>query len=384
MTFWKAAKSKSCRKAGRTERPLTKGEVNMLRKALLTASVVALMSVPGIAQAQNKTITLIQPNNGTMGFYGLHSARLLGYFEEEGVNVKLLSGDTSVPYAAFLTNGDVDLAMLDGSETFQARNANIGAVTVYTLHNRAPEGVFVSKDSPIKSVTELKGKTIGLASDRDLAVVKVAMAHAGSNADGVNTVVVGDSGPTLANVFLKGTAAAFAGSGNDVAALKARGIELRDIMPESAKNSPANTYSMLANRMDELREPLCGFFRAYSKGVHVGLVDMEAVAALSRKGVPHEWESSAFGYGYLNTVKGLQIPPNPEMIGEVNVAAWEGVQKDMVLIGSVEKESSLDDILSNDFMGCANDFDRAEVASEVKAWMADPANAEFVKKPATQ
>jgi hypothetical protein len=111
---------------------------------------------------------------------------------------------------------------------------------------------------------------------------------------------------------------------------------------------------------------------------------MEAVAALSRKGVPHEWESSAYGYNYLNTVKGLQMPPDPMKIGEVNVKAWEGVQKDMVMIGAVEKEGSLDDILSNDFMGCANDFDRAEVAAEVKAWMADPANAEWVKKPATQ
>lgn len=357
----------------------------MLRKALLTTSLVALLAIPGLAEAQDKkTITLIQPNNATMGFYGLHAARLLGYFDEEGVEVKLLSGDTSVPYAAFLTNGQVDLAMLDGSETFQARNANIGAVTVYTLHNRAPEGIFVAKDSPLQSVTELKGKTVGLASDRDLAVVKVAMAHAGTNADGVKTVVVGDSGPTLANVFLKGTAAAFAGSGNDVAALKARGIELRDITPPSAKNSPANTYSMLANRMDELREPLCGFFRAYSKGVHVGLVDMEAVAALSRKGTPHEWESSAYGYQYLDSVKGLQLPPDPMKIGEVNVEAWQGVQKDMVMIGAVEKEGNLDAILSNDFMDCANDFDRAEVAAEVKAWMADPANAEFTKKPATQ
>ena len=54
------------------------------------------------------------------------------------------------------------------------------------------------------------------------------------------------------------------------------------------------------------------------------------------------------------------------------------------MIGAVEKEGSLDSILSNDFMGCANDFDRDEVAAEVKAWMADPANAEFVEKPKTQ
>lgn len=356
----------------------------MLRKALLTTALVALVSVPSVAQAQNKTITLIQPNNGTMGFYGLHVARILGYFEEEGVNVKLLSGDTSVPYPAFLTNGDVDLAMLDGPQTFQARNANIGAVTVYSVHNRAPEGVFVAKASPIKSVTELKGKTVGLASDRDLASLKVAMAHADSNADGIKTVVVGDAGPTLANVFLKGTADAFAGSINDLAALEARGIPIRDITPLSAKNAPANTYAMLGSRMEELKEPLCGFFRAYSKGVQVGIANMEAVAAISRKGVPHEWESASFGYKYLDAVDDLQLPPDPKQIGLVNTSAWEGVQKDMILIGEIEKSGPLDKILSNDFMGCANDFDRAEVAAEAAAWMADPANAEFTKKPASQ
>ena len=78
----------------------------MLRKSLIAAAVAGVLALPAVAQAQT-TITLIQPNNGTMGFYGLHVARILGYFEEEGVKVKLLSGDTSVPYPAFLTNGDV-------------------------------------------------------------------------------------------------------------------------------------------------------------------------------------------------------------------------------------------------------------------------------------
>ena len=70
------------------------------------------------------------------------------------------------------------------------------------------------------------------------------MAHAGSNIDGVSTVVVGDAGPTLANVFLKGTAAAFAGSISDLAALATKGVVVRDITPPSAKVAPANTYAV--------------------------------------------------------------------------------------------------------------------------------------------
>lgn len=354
----------------------------MLRKALLAATVAGMIAVPSLSQADT-TITIIQPNNGTMGLWGLHIARVFGFYEQEGIKVNLLASDTTVPYVAFLTNGNADIAMLDGPQTFQAVNSGIAIKTVYTVHSRAPEGVYVAKNSPLQSVTELKGKTVGLASDRDLASLKVAMAHADSNTDGIDTVVVGDSGPTLANVFLKGTAAAFAGSINDLAALEAKGIGIRDITPPSAKNAPANSYTMLASRMDELREPLCGFFRAYSKAVYLGVADIEFIAAASRHpdGVPYEWESPAFGYKFLDAVDDLQLPPNPDKIGEVSQAAWEGVQKDMLLIGEIDKPYDVTSFVSNDFMDCANDFDRAKVLAEAKAWMADPKNAEYVKKP---
>jgi len=355
----------------------------MLRKTLLAAAVTAAIALPGLAHAQTK-VTIIQPNNGTMVLWGLHVARVLGFYDEEGIELNLLASDTTVPYVAFLTNGNADLAMLDGPQTFQAVNSGIPIKTVFTVHSRAPEGVYVANASPIKSVTELKGKTVGLASDRDLASLKVAMAHADSNADGIDTVVVGDSGPTLANVFLKNTAAAFAGSINDLAALEARGIRIRDITPASAKNAPANSYTMMANRMDELRKPLCGFFRAYAKAVYVGVADIEMIAAISRHpdGVPYEWESAAFGYKFLDAVKGLQLPPDPEKIGQVSQTAWEGVQKDMLLIGEIDKTFDVSSFISNDFLDCANDFDRAAVLAKAKAWMADPANAEYVKKPA--
>ena len=105
---------------------------------------------------------------------------------------------------------------------------------------------------------------------------------------------------------------------------------------------------------------------------------------MSRKGVPHEWESASFGYKYLETVDDLQLPSDPQKIGQVKVDAWEGVQKDMLLIGAIKKPFDVNSFLSNDFIACANDFDRAEVAAEAKAWMADPANAEWVKRPKTQ
>ena len=54
--------------------------------------------------------------------------------------------------------------------------------------------------------------------------------------------------------------------------------------------------------------------------------------------------------------------------------------KDMMLIGEIDKEIDVTTFLSGAFTECANDFDKAEVAAEVKAWMSDPANAYLIKK----
>ena len=169
----------------------------MLKKILATALAVAVISpMSAMAGGHLDKITIIQPSYPSMIFWPSHISAQLGFYEEMGVDPTYLDGDTTVPYQAFLLNGQADFAMLDGPQVFQGASANMGLKTVYSVHSSAPEGVYVSDDSPLQSVTELKGKTVGLASDRDLASLKVAMAHAGSNIDGVSTVVVGDAGPT--------------------------------------------------------------------------------------------------------------------------------------------------------------------------------------------
>ena len=95
-------------------------------KTLLGAAVGAL-SFGSLAQAQElKNINFMSSNDGTCSVYPQFAMQAFGYLEKEGYKVTLLDSDTSVPYVAFLSNGDADVAMLDAAETLTARAAGPG------------------------------------------------------------------------------------------------------------------------------------------------------------------------------------------------------------------------------------------------------------------
>lgn len=352
---------------------------HLTRKLTIAAVAACMLAAPAAAQ-QLTQINVLQPSARGMIWWPVHVGEELGYYEEEGLSINLLASETTIPYVAFLTNKNAHLAMLDGPQTYQAVNAGVPIRIVYEMHQRAPEGVAVSCDNPLKTVAELKGKTVGLVSDRDLAALEVALSYGGEGltSDDMSTVVVGESGPILANAFRKNTVDAVAGSISDFAAIKANGQCVREISPAGMKENPANSWAMLDGRQGELKDKLCGFFRAQAKGAHVGVYNIEAIAAISRKKVPEQWQSKAFGYNYLEAVSTLVIPITKETYGKVRPDSWKAVQEDMIKIGEISKRFDVNSFLDHSFTECANDFDRAEVEAEVDAWM--KANSKYVEK----
>jgi len=335
-------------------------------KLLAVAATLAATSFAGTVVAQT-TVTMINPLPRSTVFYPLVVGEALGYFEEEGVEVKLLPSDTSIPYVAFVQNGQADLAMLDQNETINAVIAGAKINTVYEVMQNAPEGIAVSAQGDIKSVSDLVGTTVGLVSDRDRAFLQAALDIAGHSIDDVKTVVLGESGPTLAAAIRDRTVSAISGSVFDWATLQAAGIELELITPDELLASPANTFAMDAGKIEEKREAMEGFMRAWSKGVHVSTLNPAVVEQMLREAVPEEWEDEAAGKSLLEGV----IPMNTsvtERIGDVQTNVWTEIQPRLLSSGAIEQEVDVSTFLNDTFIEVANDFDREEVAAEVKAW----------------
>ena len=101
-------------------------------KTLLVSTALAVAAVPAVAQDLT-TVNMINPLPRSTNFFPLVVGEALGYFAAEGVEVNLLPSDTSIPYVAFVQNGQADLAMLDPVETINAVNAGAGINTVYEV-----------------------------------------------------------------------------------------------------------------------------------------------------------------------------------------------------------------------------------------------------------
>lgn len=332
------------------------------------AAGLTLAAGPALAQT---TVDMINPLPRSTNFYPLVVGEELGYFEEEGVEVNLLPSDTSIPYVAFIQNGQADLAMLDPFETVNARLAGAEINTVFEVMQNAPEGIAVPAGSDAQSMSDLVGTTVGLVSDRDRAFLQAALATAGHTIDEVQTVVLGEAGPTLAAAMRDGTVSAIAGAAPDWIALIANGIETRLITPEELLASPANTFAMSVDAIDgEKREAVAGFLRAWCKGMIATNANPEAAAEILKKNVPEEWEIPEAGQLFLDMSIGMNNSVT-ENCGDVQPDVWTAIQPQMKAAGGIEEIVPVEDFLNNTFIEAANDFDRAEVAEEINAWASE-------------
>jgi NitT/TauT family transport system substrate-binding protein len=348
-----------------------------LGRVLACVATVAALSVAAPTQAQDKKpVNVLLPNENTTTLFPSIVARELGFFEDEGLDVTLLASDTTIPYVAFLMNNQADLVMLDAPQTFQAVNAQQPVAVVFEGMQYAPEVMIVREDSPIQSVADLKGKTIGLASDRDQITAQVALDTAGITIDEVETVVVGDSGPVLARAVRDNTVDVVAAAANDLTVLEANDIPSRDITPPEVSENPANSFVINKGRIEELRPTVTAFLRAWAKGAEAAKVDRDAVAAMARQSVPEEWEAEEGGQALLDASMKMILPQTPKH-GQPQPDVWAAIQGPYIKFGVIEAEIDPATFIDDSFYEAANDFDPAEVKAAIDEWKA--ANPDLLK-----
>jgi NitT/TauT family transport system substrate-binding protein len=291
---------------------------------------------------------MINPLPRSTVFYPLVVGEALGYFADEGVKVNLLPSDTSIPEVAFIQNGQADLSMLDQTETLTAVIAGAKINTVYEVMQNAPEGIAVLADGKFKSMSDLVGTTVGLVSDRDRAFLQAAMSVAGHTIDDVSTVVLGESGPVLAGAITGGDVSAIAGSVFDWAGLQANGIGLDLITPEELLSSPANTFAMNADVIEDKRAAMEGFLRAWSKGMYAA-IDNADMEAMLRAAVPEEWENAAAGKSLLDGVIPMNTSSTPRL-GDLQTDVWTNIQDRLVSSGATTRLVDVGDFLNDTYI----------------------------------
>ena len=134
-----------------------------LRRGLLIAAAVLPLMIAGAANAADKQIRVIC--NNWSGFAPVFVAGDLGYFKALGLDVSVKLDDEQSDALAGLTRGDieVDMRTVDDYQRRPRTDATPGVMIGSIDESLGGDGVVAS--GAIKTVADLKGKTIAMETD---------------------------------------------------------------------------------------------------------------------------------------------------------------------------------------------------------------------------
>jgi NitT/TauT family transport system substrate-binding protein len=332
------------------------------------AAVVSLGTAAGAHEL--KTVNFMASKDYSCSPFPEMNAQVFGFWEDQGIKVNMLASDTSIPYVAFIENGDADVAMLDPPQVLQAVDNNLPIKVVYEAYQFAPEGIVVLADSPIKSLADLHDVTVGLASDRDQITTIISMDSIGKTLDGNNikTVVVGDNGPIFAKALNDHTIDAFAGGSADRAALEAAGVKFRNITPAEVSRNPGNNFAVWGPTLEEKRPLITAFLKGWAMAQLAGVIDTKVSASACRTKVPEAFDPIEAGMNLMtNNIYTMQLR-RTQKFGELQPDIWDSVQAPYVKLGEVSKHFDPATFLVPSFIDAANDFTTDDVKKKIYAW----------------
>lgn len=150
---------------------MSKRSLHVLRTALLSLTMllcaVCIRATPGFA-AMALQFSLDRPVDGAAAPFVLASSR--GLFRAEGLNVTTNATANSPDAIARVASGSSDMALADINALIRYRDRD-GAVpvkAVFVFYNKAPYAIIARKSRGISAMSDIEGKTIGIA-DGDLA-----------------------------------------------------------------------------------------------------------------------------------------------------------------------------------------------------------------------
>lgn len=337
---------------------------------VVVAGAIVAGSIGTVSAQDLPVINFMSTNNESCSNYPQFVMQEFGFLEEEGYRLNMLSTDTSVPYVAFLANGSADIAVMGPGDILQAMNAGQPIKVLYETHQAVTEYIVVLADSPVQSLEDLRGKTVGLASDRDRIISAIALNAAGMTLNDIQTVVVGDSGPVLARALQEGQIDAFAGGTSDRSALQAAGLQLRNVTPSEAMSYIANTHVVWGPTMEEKRPMIEAFLRAWAKSAHAGLIDKNAVYQACQKSIPEQWEVAGVGPAMIdNSIYNTQIRRTVKF-GELQTSTWEAMQAPYIEVGEVPGPIDVSTFLDGSFTNAVNSFTTDEVKAGIARFKA--------------
>lgn len=311
-------------------------------------------------------------------FYAFVAARDLGFWEEENLTVNLVPGSGSGSLVEQIVAGNLPTGAPSTPAVVEALGSGLELINWYHYQTGSIFGIWVPEDSPIQSVEDLEGATIGIseAGSGELAVLNAALEDVGIDpVTGVSTIPIGTGEPVTVQALESGEVDAYSSSKNDSFALISQGVALRDITPPLYENFPGRVMISTRESLEANSEAFIRFARGIAKATLFCSVNPDACEQLMREAQPEQWLAEGAGDGpsqgelqlaeaYETTV----VPEGDGRFGEHDPEAWQNLQDTIASTVEDFQPWPVEDFLVDDLLDEINDFDREAVIEQAESY----------------
>jgi NitT/TauT family transport system substrate-binding protein len=347
--------------------------------ALLLLAATTVLAVPADAQmAKLRIATCARTITAGLGA-PFAVATKMGWFKAEGLEYEIVPLPGSTDCVKTIATREVPVALPSVEPLAILRPQGVKARFFYTAYQTNTYGIAVPADSPIKTFTDLKGKTIGVTnmSSAGVIIARAQVAAAGLNPDTDITIVVAGEGAQPAVMLKNKQVDALSQFDTQYALTEIAGVKLRQLDTRAIAKHPANGFIALEETIKNQRKELIGLGRAYAKGEVFAIANPEAAVRMVYEVFPQtkptgKDEATAI----RDDVKVLSArmehwklePAGVKKWGENSEANYKDYVAFMLKWNIIKQSIDSGELITNELIDEINRFDAAKITAEAKAY----------------
>jgi NitT/TauT family transport system substrate-binding protein len=327
-------------------------------------------------------VTLGQPARTSLTFGPVFAAMELGFFAEEGIELKILEFQGTSVLLPQIANKSVTIGFPNADPLILSRQPGRDQIPVKFFYNGARASIWefaVPAISPVKSLDDFRGKTIGVGAlgNGNVPIIKAMMKERGLVFGKDYSIMATGDGPMAFRATLNGDVAAY--NANDVfVAAFAQAAEIRRIpVPDKYRNLFSNGFVAHESTIRENPVLLAGFGRALTKGILVCeanpdfcVLNFWKLNPALKPGNSSDADLITKGRQMLDArmAKYLSFPPGkPRRFGEFDDRVWRDYVDVLFEGGELStKDVNVSTLYTNDLVGRFNDFDVGKIRALAK------------------
>lgn len=346
------------------------------------ASVLVLMGINEAAAQELTPVTLaVATQDINLGYPEATLPAALGYYEEEGLKVEIVPGQSTSVTAQLLLTGRADLGILSPDAiTVQRARSGIALKSVYAISRRSGFRIGVPKDSPIKEISDLKGTTLGVSDLGASSVVylRARFREAGLDTSDMHTVAIGYGAPA-AEALLNGTVGSMTTFSGAWTRYANSGYEFR-FLPDARFQNSVYSYNLYVtdDYLEKNKDIIVKVGRAIAKSQVFLRTNPEAAVRLFWKQYPDRAPKDpndpvafkndlAILKARMGEMRLMELPVDFKW-GSQDDDVWKLAQDTLVQAKQIETPIPQGEFYTDEFSDAYNDFDHAAVIRQAEQW----------------